>query len=94
MIVRPGPPGGGSTVAPSEIAAGATVRADVNYVRNLLPAGADPLTFVTEAEALSTMQTLPGRQVWIHDVRGEDTSLDCEGFVPARSRQRGPAAST
>ena len=68
-------------MAPSEIAAGARVRADVNYVRNPPPAGADPLTFVTEAEALSTMQTLPGRQVWIHDVRGEDTSLDREGFV-------------
>jgi hypothetical protein len=68
-------------VAPSEIAAGARVRADVNYVRNPPPAGGDPLTFVTESEALSTMQTLPGRQVWIHDVRGEDTSLDREGFV-------------
>jgi len=27
------------------------------------------------------MATLPGRSVWIHDVRGEDTSLDREGFV-------------
>jgi hypothetical protein len=53
----------------------------VNYVRNPPPYGADPLTFVTEAEERSTMQTLPGRQVWVHDVRGEDTSLDGQGFV-------------
>lgn len=60
---------------------GARVRADVNYVRNPRPPGAEPLTFVTEAEERSTMQTLPGRAVWFHDVRGEGTSLDREGFV-------------
>jgi hypothetical protein len=53
----------------------------VNYVRNPPPEGAEPLTFVTEAEERSTMETLPGRQMWIHDLRGEDTSLDREGFV-------------
>jgi hypothetical protein len=64
-----------NTAAPSR------VRAEVNYVRNPPPAGAEPLTFVTEAEERSTMVTRPGEPVWIHDVRGEDTSLDREGFV-------------
>jgi hypothetical protein len=59
----------------------APVRADVNYVRNPPSMGEAPLTFVTEAEERSSMQTVPGRRVWIHDVRGEDTSLDREGFV-------------
>jgi hypothetical protein len=57
------------------------VRATINYVRNPPPPGAEPLTFVTEAEERSTMETLPGHEVWIHDVRGEETSLDREGFV-------------
>ena len=60
------------------------VRAEVNYVRNPPPDGAPPLTFVTEDERRSTMQTLPGREVWVHDVRGVDTSLDREGFVLVR----------
>jgi hypothetical protein len=64
----------------ADTAAGSRVRADVNYVRNPRPAGAEPLTFVTEAEARSTMETLPGCPVWIHDVRGEPTALDREGF--------------
>jgi hypothetical protein len=38
------------------------------------------LTFVTEAEEHSTMQTRPGREVWITDRRGQPTSLDVEGF--------------
>lgn len=57
------------------------VRAVVNYVRNPPPPGADPLTFVPADEVRQTMQTLPGRDVWFHDVRGEATSLDREGFV-------------
>lgn len=57
------------------------VRTDVNYVRNPPPEGAERLTFVTADEPRSTMVTLPGRQVWIHDVRGSETSLDVEGFV-------------
>lgn len=56
------------------------VRAEVNYVRNSPPEGAAPLTFVTEAEERSTMVVLPGRQVWIQDLRGAETSLDREGF--------------
>jgi len=56
------------------------VRAEVNYVRNPGPAGAAPLTYVTEDEPRSTMQTRPGREVWIHDVRGASTSLAREGF--------------
>lgn len=57
------------------------VRAEIGYVRNPPPAGDAPLTFVTEDEPRSTMQVRPGRSVDIHDVRGEETSLDREGFV-------------
>lgn len=57
------------------------VRAEVNYVRNPPGPGAEPLTFVTADEARSTMQTLPGCEVWIEDVRGTETTLDREGFV-------------
>lgn len=60
--------------------AGRRVRAPVNYVRNPPPAGAAPLTFVTEDEPRSTMQTRPGRDVWIHDARGAATTLAREGF--------------
>jgi hypothetical protein len=38
------------------------------------------LTFVTEAEERSTMQTRPGRVVTIHNLRGTETFLDREGF--------------
>jgi hypothetical protein len=65
----------------SSVPATSRLRAEVNYVRNPPHEGAEPLTFVAEAERLSTMQTLPGRSVWIHDVRGLDSSLDREGFV-------------
>ena len=56
------------------------------YVRN--PAGPqDPaLTFVTERDEESTMVTRPGRDVWITDMRGEETSLDREGFQLVRHR--------
>jgi len=56
------------------------VSAEVNYVRNPPPPGAPALTFVTEAEERSTMQTRPGRPVTFHDLRGVETSLDREGF--------------
>lgn len=61
----------------------ARIQAEVNYVRNAPLPGGEPLTFVTAAEETSTMQTLPGWTVWIHDLRGCDTSLDREGFVLA-----------
>lgn len=57
------------------------VRADVFYVRNPRPEGAEPLTFVTEDEERSTMVVRPGVEVELHDLRGTDTSLDREGFV-------------
>jgi hypothetical protein len=63
------------------MAEGSMVEAEVNYIRNPVAPGAPPLTFVTEAEESSTMVTLPGRSVWIHDVRGQATSLDEEGFL-------------
>jgi hypothetical protein len=64
------------------------VRAEVNYVRNAPPKGAPPLTFVTEAEERSTMVVLPGRSVWIEDLRGIETSLDREGFRLVRHASR------
>jgi len=59
------------------------VRAEVNYVRNPRGPGEEALTFVSADETRSTMETLPGREVWIHDLRGTETSLDREGFVLA-----------
>jgi hypothetical protein len=58
-----------------------SVRAEVFYVRNPRPEGADPLTFVTEDEERSTMVVRPGEEVALHDLRGTETSLDREGFV-------------
>lgn len=60
------------------------VRAEVHYVRNPPPAGAEPLTFVTEDEARSTMVVTPGEEVVLHDLRGTTTSLDVEGFELVR----------
>jgi hypothetical protein len=57
------------------------VRADVNYVCNPPEAGGQVLEFVTEAEQHSTMQTLPGRRMWITNARPLSTDLDREGFV-------------
>ena len=57
------------------------VRAEVFYVRNPQPEGAEPLTFVTEDEERSTMVVRPGEEVVLHDLRGTETSLDREGFV-------------
>jgi hypothetical protein len=59
---------------------GRRVRATVNYIRNPPPAGAPPLTYVTEDEARSTMIAEPGRVVWIDDVRDTSTTLAREGF--------------
>ena len=57
------------------------VQADVNYIWNPPMAAGEVLEFVTEAEELSTMRTLPGRPMWITDARGLTTDLDREGFV-------------
>ncbi len=59
----------------------ARVRATVNYVRNAPEPGAAPPELVTEDEARSTMVTVPGREVWVHDARGRATDLDREGFA-------------
>lgn len=56
------------------------IHAEVNYVRNRPAPGEPDLTFVSEAEEQSTMLTLPGREVWIHDSRGSSASLAVEGF--------------
>jgi hypothetical protein len=69
---------------------GSRVRAAINYVRNPPAPGAQPLTFVTGAEDRSTMETTPGREVWINDIRGTETSLEHEGFVLTRSDPGGP----
>jgi hypothetical protein len=63
------------------VAADSSVQADVNYIRNPSPAGSEPLTFVTEVQDRSTMETLPGRPVVIYNLRGTKTSLDLEGFA-------------
>lgn len=65
------------------------VRAAVNYIRNPRSSASDPkLKFVTEDESLSTMQTLPGREMTIRSARGLATSLDREGFVLVRHVSR------
>ncbi|HEY6533219.1 MAG TPA: CmcJ/NvfI family oxidoreductase [Acidimicrobiales bacterium] len=60
---------------------GARVRSTVNYVRNPPSEGASPLEFVTEDESRSTMETVPGQEVWVRDARPLPTDLDREGFV-------------
>ena len=60
------------------------VHATINYVRNPVRGSESPLTFVTEHEDQSTMITTPGMPVWIGDVRGQETSLDREGFMLVR----------
>lgn len=58
------------------------VEAAVNYIRNPRASAAEPkLEFCTENETLSTMQTLPGEVVTIRSARGQETSLDHEGFI-------------
>ncbi len=56
------------------------VHADVNYIRNRPGPGEPPLTFVSEAEENSTMQTLPGERTWIANARGGGATLAKEGF--------------
>ncbi len=58
-----------------------SVRSAVNYIRNAPVPGGASLEFVTEDESLSTMETLPGYEVWFHDVRGRASDIDREGFV-------------
>jgi len=63
---------------------GEGVAGEIFYVRNPAQAGEPPLTFVTERDQESTMVTTPGREVWIEDLRGEQTSLAREGFQLVR----------
>ncbi|MDA8046464.1 MAG: CmcJ/NvfI family oxidoreductase [Actinomycetota bacterium] len=65
----------------TDAAPASDVRAEIYYVRNPPPTGAEALTFVTETEDRSTMRTRPGRMMTIHDLRGVETDLDREGFV-------------
>jgi len=60
------------------------VSGEIYYVRNPVAAGSPALTFVTERDEESTMQTRPGREMWIEDMRGTETSLDREGFQLVR----------
>jgi len=55
--------------------------AEVNYIWNPPAEPGVTLTFVTAAEENSTMQTLPGRPVWITNARSLSPELDREGFV-------------
>jgi len=57
------------------------VDAEINYIRNPRSPQDETLTFVTEAEEQSTMQTLPGRTVRIANARSLQPDLDREGFV-------------
>ncbi len=57
------------------------VDAEINYIRNPRSAQDENLTFVTEVEEESTMQTLPGRTVRIANARSLLPDLDREGFV-------------
>jgi hypothetical protein len=68
-------------MAVSMTAKGSGVPAEVNYIWNVPDPSDDVLQFVTEDEARSTMQTLPGREVWIANARPLTTDVDREGFV-------------
>jgi hypothetical protein len=65
----------------SERTAQPGVDAEVNYIWNPPEEPGHVLEFVTEDERQSTMQTLPGRPVWIANARALSTDLDVEGFV-------------
>lgn len=69
-----------------EIARLPRVRGVVNYVCNPSTDTAAPLEFYSDEEERSTMQTLPGREVWVRDARLLPTSLDREGFLLASHR--------
>jgi hypothetical protein len=62
------------------------VTGEIFYICNPAASGEPALTFVTEQDHLSTMVTRPGRQMWITDMRGQETSLDREGFQLVRHR--------
>ena len=62
------------------MSAASGVFGEINYVRNPVARGDPALTFVTERDRLSTMVVRPGREVWISDMRGQQTSLDRQGF--------------
>lgn len=68
-------------MATIEKSSDAGVRGTINYVRNPVADGEAALTFVTEHEDQSTMVTTPGMAVWISDIRGQDASLEREGFM-------------
>ena len=57
------------------------VDAEINYIRNSPPQRSEVITFVTEAEERSTMDTLPGRTVQITNARPLEPDLDREGFT-------------
>ena len=59
------------------------VSAEVNYIRNPPVAPGDKLRMVTEEESRSSMETLPGRPMWITDARGLARDLEREGFTLA-----------
>lgn len=56
------------------------VTGEIFYIRNPVASGEPALTFVTERDHESTMVTRPGREVWISNMRGHESSLDREGF--------------
>ncbi len=60
------------------------VTSEVNYIRNAPAAAGEVLEFVTADEERSTMQTLPGRPMFITNARPLTTELDREGFVLVR----------
>ncbi len=60
------------------------VTSEVNYIRNPPAADDQVLQFVTADEERSTMQTLPGRSMFITNARPLTTDLDREGFLLVR----------
>jgi hypothetical protein len=62
------------------------VTGEICYIRNPVGSEAPALTFVTEQDHLSTMVTRPGRQMWITNLRGQEASLDREGFQLVRHK--------
>jgi hypothetical protein len=70
-------------VGASETITSPGVEAEINYVRNSSHSGY-VLTFVTETEERSTMETLPGRTVQITNARSLESDLDREGFALVR----------
>jgi hypothetical protein len=73
-------------VVPSETLSCKGVDAEINYIRNPSSPNGDVLRFVTEAEELSTMETLPGRTMRITNARSLESELDHEGFALVHHR--------